>query len=570
MSSSYSLLIKSVIDSYLDGIKDVLPPLSLVVYDILKVTNDKIDEYNLGERNSEADDSDPMKVKYPYQKQGGKKYKNITDLTPYQIAKIAVLYFDTKLICWKSLNDMDNSSIAFYSKEGLNKGLYDVSDNFIRKCLRSIKPNITRKEIDETLLCIEDLSKCVVRNENVDLIAVNNGIFDYKEKKLYDFSPDYVFLSKSKVNFNPECILSKIKMPDGEIWNIESWLRELVHDEDDYNLLWQVISATLRSTVKWERAIFLYATSGNNGKGSFCSLLRNLLGEDSYESISIEAFSKEFMLTPLMKVNNIIVDENSVTSYLENAENLKAAITADPLRVNIKNKEPITLTFKGLIVQCINSMFKVKDKSISLYRRILPIRMDKKFQGVQKPYIKNDYLKRKEVLEYVLYKALMDESYFRYTRYDKNTNIDRRYMFHMSKNSRDLLNEVKESNDPVRQFLEECMEEFKWDFLSNNFLYSCYKAWFKENVSENGRYLAKNNFIRESKEIIEEKFFDWEYTKNPIHMKRNNDTPEPFIVKYSLTNFYNKNYKGTDREKIANPIFTDERVRGFIRKSSQD
>ena len=58
------------------------------------------------------------------------------------------------------------------------------------------------------------------------------------------------------------------------------------------------------------------------------------------------------------------------------------------------------------MVQCLNEMPRIKDKSDSFYRRQLFIPFTKCFTGEERKYIKQDYLKRTEVLEYVLYRVL--------------------------------------------------------------------------------------------------------------------------------------------------------------------
>ena len=58
------------------------------------------------------------------------------------------------------------------------------------------------------------------------------------------------------------------------------------------------------------------------------------------------------------------------------------------------------------MVQCVNEMPRTKDKSESFYRRQIFIPFTKCYTGIERKYIKNDYLNRKDVLEYVLYKIL--------------------------------------------------------------------------------------------------------------------------------------------------------------------
>lgn len=212
----------------------------------------------------------------------------------------------------------------------------------------------------------------------------------------------------------------------------------------------------------------MYSEKGNNGKGTLCVLMRQLVGEERYASIPLKYFGKDFMLEPLIRATSVIVDENDVGTYIDKAANLKAVITGDTIQVNRKFKQPISFKFKEFMVQCLNEMPRVKDKSDSFYRRQLFIPFTKCFTGAERKYIKDDYLKRKEVVEYVMYKVL-------------NINY---YEFDVPEACKNALEEYKEFNDPVRQFMSEIMPELQWDLVPFTFLYDLYKEWYKKYVGK--------------------------------------------------------------------------------------
>ena len=247
------------------------------------------------------------------------------------------------------------------------------------------------------------VKRCSERN----LIAVNNGIFDFDTKTLMPFTPDKVFTSKSRVDYNPNAKNVVIHNDeDGTDWDVESWMNTLSDDKGVVTIPWQILGAIIRPNVSWNKACFMYSESGNNGKGTLCALMRQLVGEGRYASIPLKDFGKDFMLEPLIRATSVIVDENDVGTYIDKAANLKAVITGDTIQVNRKFKQPISFKFKGFMVQCLNEMPRVKDKSDSFYRRQLFIPFTKCFTGAERKYIKDDYLKRKEVVEYVMYKVL--------------------------------------------------------------------------------------------------------------------------------------------------------------------
>ena len=80
--------------------------------------------------------------------------------------------------------------------------------------------------------------------------------------------------------------------------------------------------------------------------------------------------------------------------------------------MNRKNRDPRDVLFNGFMVQCVNEIPRVRDKSESMLRRLLVIPFKKRFQGKERKYIKDDYLHRKDVLEYVLYHVLAETDYY--------------------------------------------------------------------------------------------------------------------------------------------------------------
>ena len=155
----------------------------------------------------------------------------------------------------------------------------------------------TIKDVNETIEALRAICPRVERCRNRDLVALNNGIYDYGNKILMAFDPAFVFTSKKHVDF-----VDRARNPvihnneDGTDWDVVSWMNELSDDPDVVSLLWQIIGATVRPYVSWNKSAWLYSPSGNNGKGTLCALLRNLCGPGDWTSIPLKNFGKDFML----------------------------------------------------------------------------------------------------------------------------------------------------------------------------------------------------------------------------------------------------------------------------------
>lgn len=483
----------------------------------------------------------------------GRKWKSMHDLSAAQIADIMARKYHIALIS-TSENPMDDSQdvLAVYCEEGPLRGIYVESDSIMDKLMEEVAYDFPVRYYADVrrILRTRVPRKDLCRDR--DLIAVNNGIFDYKNKVLLDFSPDLVFLSKSAVDYNPGASCVTIhNSDDGTDWDVDTWMDELSDDPDIVQLLWQILGAIIRPNVDWDKSAWFYSESGNNGKGTLCELMRQLCGGSSYVSLPLSDMGVDFKLEPLIHASAIIVDENDVGTFIDKAANLKAIITGDMLSINRKFKIPVTYRFRGFMVQCLNEMPKIRDKSDSFFRRQLFIPFEKCFTGAERKYIKHDYLHRTEVLEYVLYKVLhMDY-----------------YELVVPARCEEALNEYRLYADPVYAFLNEMMDQFVWDLLPWAFLYDLYCAWYKQNNQGNqGGLMGSTAFMKDVKLKVKKCHPEWSATDAQMRPGNRMSAPEPLIAEYDLQNWMNPLYLNSkDVDKKCIPVL-GSKYRGLYRK----
>ena len=361
-------LIRKVTEDYLAGIDvDICPAPEQVERELLQATNNAIEAYNLGPRDPNAPVGAKQQDAYPDQKKGDARLRLRKHLDPYQIALVVRELHHAVGILWKDAGDDGNFDIGVYQTSGDNEGTYDVSEDGLTRLIRSYDSAITIRGVYETIAVLRSVCPHVERCHDRDLIAVNNGVYDYGNKMLLGFDPEFVFTGKVRVDFvenAPNPVIHNDE--DGTDWDVVSWMDELSDDKGVVKLLWQIVGAVIRPGVSWNKSAWFYSTSGNNGKGTLCSLMRNLLGRGSWESISLKDFSSLFMLEPLMRISAVITDENDTGTFVDDAAALKSIITGDPFQLNRKFKEPRTVLFKGFMVQCVNELPRLRDRSESM------------------------------------------------------------------------------------------------------------------------------------------------------------------------------------------------------------
>lgn len=548
--------------NYLNEIDMDSPPIPRIIEkELISDVNDAIAVENMNIPSIPVRGKNGQPV---YDKNGNPKmtplrsaWRSIERLLPQQLAEIVLFFNSVVRIDTAETNvESEEDLLAVYCDDGPNKGTYDISESTLYRIVKQYDYQLEERKFKEVYYTLQSLAPRRTRTHDRNLIAVNNGIFDYKSKTLYPFTPDMVFLTKSHVDYNPNARLVTIHNNDDNTdWDVESWMAELSDDPDIVNLLWEMLGAIIRPFVRWNQSIWLYSTTGNNGKGTLCELMRNLCGNGMHTSIKLSDFGKEFALQPLLHCNAIIVDENDVGRYLDTLSDLKAVVTNDIIQINRKFKDPVSFRFWGFIVQCINDLPRIRDKSDSFYRRQILVPMDKCFTGAERRYIKDDYLSRPEVLEYVLKKVLHTDF----------------YQLSSPARCRDLLGAYKELNDPVREFLTEFKDQFVWDLIPTDFMYDLYKSWYGR-CNPCGKPEGKITFKKQLDILLLEPGVrdTWRTTNGAVRISDKMSRPEPLIAYYDLSLWKNPSYTGNDIDKISTPRLTTDRYRGIIRCSTSD
>lgn len=493
-----------------------------------------------------------------YGLKGSRAYQTLRTLTPAVIAGCMLKRNRIVRIMLSEKNtDPNYDVLAVYMDHGPNTGIYITDEVSIRVLAREYNFSISPKELDHVIDMLADNAPRVMVTTDRDLIAVNNGIFDYKTKTLLPFTPEIVFTAKSAVNYNENAINPVIHNDaDGTDWDIESWMADLNDDPEIVTLLWEILSAIIRPNVAWDKTAWFLSEVGNNGKGTLLTLMRNLCGERAWTSIPVADFGKDFHLEPLIRTNAVLVDENDVGEYVDRAANLKAVITNDVILINRKNKTPIAYQFRGFMVQCVNDTPRFRDKSGSLYRRQLIIPFDKSFTGAERKYIKQDYMHRTEVLEYVLYRVLSGNFY------------------ELSEPAavRAALHQYKIENDPVRAFAEEFLDRVVWDLLPWRFLYALYRAWLTKDQPSNPP-LGYNKFIKHLTLILQEAVgegegYGWFVTPAAVRTKNRILGEEPLAVEYNLDQWFDIQPVNGSIRKVGTPHNIPISTRGLLRASA--
>lgn len=446
------------------------------------------------------------------------------------------------------------AELVTYEDAGPDEGLYVPAEQRIRRLARQYHYTISPKDLNAVVECVRDSAQLLSESKGKNVVALANGLFDLDSKELRPFSPDVILRSKASVAFNEDATTCPVI--DG--WSVDEWIKELANNDSDVNkLFWETIAALFRPDHSFNKAVLLYSPTGSNGKGTFVELLRNLVGAERVATLSISNFGEEYLPEALRSAFCVLSDENEVGYYLKDAGAFKAWITHDWTRFNVKYGSMTSIKGRGLCVFCANELPSSKDKSESLYRRFIPIPFLKRYVGAdENKAIKDDYVKRPEVLEYVAYKALMMPLFDTFT---TPAVCD------------ELLNQIRVENDPVLQFAEEFLPQFVWDLLPWKFLYGVYSAWMRKEVP-NGRAVNSREFNKRLSAYVDDNpSCGWVVPRGadgkqiPMRTEKRIVGNEPLAVGYDLSDWFDLQPVGGSMCKIGIPHNIPLMARGLLR-----
>lgn len=476
-------------------------------------------------------------------------------LKPSEVAKVVLeRYRLVRVSLTGKASEDEFDLLCMYSQEGPTAGLYVDSEDMIARVILRLAPHMSGVGVKDTLRILRATAPFLPTCQDPNLVAVNDGVVDLRTMALLEHSPERVFLMKSPWDWDPGATSPVITMPDGLSWDFDSWLADLHDDPEVVGVYWELLSAAVRRHVRWDKAAFFYSPYGSNGKGTLAQVMRLLVGEDNCTSIQLSEFGDRFALGLLTRASAIITDENDVGSYSERSSKFKAVVTGDKFTIERKHKDPGDIAFHGLVVQCINDFPRAKDKSDSFARRQLFVPFDKRFEGVERKYIKSDYIRRPEVMRYVLRRALE--------------------MKHIELSEPAACKRLKDAyrreNDSVREFWAEHEAEFVWDLLPTAFLYDLYKAWFAQ-VNPGGGKISRTMFTQQLAQALEGDP-DWDFTDTLRRhgSKGRMDAPEHLIARYTVTEWMNPTYQGkglSDLDKMCSPHL-ERQYRGVLRRGA--
>lgn len=206
----------------------------------------------------------------------------------------------------------------------------------------------------------------------LDYIVVENGIYWWEDDQLEDHSPELGALTKLPITHDP------IAIPHA---TIEWFTTVLGDDEELHRHMWEVIGYLLMTGNPLQK-IFLFHGEGGNGKGTLMRLLRAMLGQKNYSSVSLHQLVDDRFATSGLygKVANISGDLSS--RFLSDPQVLKEITGGDSISASRKFGQSFEFVPYAVPVFASNEYFRTSDSSIGWRRRWEVIEFTRRVDGL--------------------------------------------------------------------------------------------------------------------------------------------------------------------------------------------
>lgn len=360
-----------------------------------------------------------------------------------------------------------------------DRGVYVPGNLAIERVMLQEISSLTdnqRKEVLKYLnvICIEEKQQ-----DDLNLIAFQNGIYNIGTNSLEQFSPDIIITNKIPWNYNPnaksdlvDTVLNRLSCNDKEIrYSLE-----------------EVAGACLyRSATIGGGKCAVLVGDKHNGKSTYLHMVQSMLGSENYSAVDMgdlkDRFSTIMMFSKLANIGDDISSE-----YIADTSILKKMVTGEVIKAEQKGSPAINFTPYAMHIYSANDIPHMKDRTGAMQRRLLLIPLNGKFTADSSDY--------DPAIRYKLGQAEHME-YFIQCALDGLADLLENKVFRVPAQVQKKLAEYEVENNPILSFVEEQGTENIINELTDD-VYKRYQVFCADNGFQAGSKLTFSKKINQS------------------------------------------------------------------------
>lgn len=272
-------------------------------------------------------------------------------------------------------------------------GIYVPDDYDIEHQMITYIPTLRQAQRTEVLRYINILIRDETNPSDARYVAFNNGILDVITEEFLDFSDDYIITNKIPWNYNPDAYS---ELADKTLDKLAC------NDHQIRALMEEAIGYTFYRRNEMGKA-FILTGNRSNGKSTYLTMLRNLLGDDNTSSLDLNELGDRFKTAEVFgKLANIGDDIGN--AFIPDTSVFKKLVTGEEVTVERKGEDPFKINNYSKMLFSANDIPRMADRTGAVLRRLIIIPFNATFSPDDPDY--DPFIRWKlespDVMEYLI------------------------------------------------------------------------------------------------------------------------------------------------------------------------
>lgn len=359
-----------------------------------------------------------------------------------------------------------------------DNGIYRPGEDILHGYMLRLIPDLSDAKRREVFKYIKvSLDTPVKKLSPPNLIPFRSKVYDVKENRFMEYSPDMVFLNRFPYDYDPSA--PAVTLVDETLSDIAC------SDQDVIRLILESFGNCFYMLNAFRGSVMLYGPSGSNGKSTLLNMLAQLVGRENASFLSLQDTAERFRLIEIYgKVANI--GDDIPDAYLPDSSKFKKLVTGETVMGERKGQDPISFKPYAKMFFAMNALPPVSDKSKAFFSRVLLIPLNNDFSRSEK---KNVSLKDRTWTE-------NEMAYLTRISIEGLKRLLQQGEFTRPACVTEAVQQYELENNPVAMFLKE-YESIAGKPTSK--VYSDFKYWCWDNGHKN--IMAQVKFVREVRAV---------------------------------------------------------------------
>lgn len=357
-------------------------------------------------------------------------------------------------------------------------GVYIMDKKSIERKIISLAPNASSHFRDEIYKYLElkDNINMTLDKES-EIINFKNGLYNIKDKKLYEHTSDFFSINQIKTKFNEKAKAVK---------EVDDFLNKIsTYNQKRKQTILEMIGYCMTTSIKFQKAFILYGETARNGKSTLITVITKLIGIENIGNVSFQDMNNNRFAGFGIKGKILNVGSEMTEEYLKDVSIFKMWISGDNLEVERKFKDRQTIYPYAKFIFNANTLPRVADKTNAFYRRLHIIPFETVFTDEDSKQFDINKILTDEALEYLARISL--EAYISMNGIFSNYEESNKEVIKYKVGSNSVLSFV---ND--KEYIEALYKNEKISPATN--VYKCYKTYCSENKLNP---IGRNKFYEE-------------------------------------------------------------------------